>query len=129
MSEIFKFEIKKDDTVKFSIKIRTGEEPDIDEMTVEKLQEYQAQLEQQIEELDENEPEDQESEEYEEWADQHEELEDLLDDVIDKLEELESEESGGALMLRFLGIFFVAIGLVKLGSALIIRVKRGTANG
>ena len=45
MSEIIKFEFKKDGNVKFSVKISTGEEPDIDEMTVEELQEYQAQLE------------------------------------------------------------------------------------
>ena len=77
--------------LKFSIKIRTGEEPDIDEMTIEELQKYQAHLEQQIVERDENEPEDQESEEFDDWADAHEELEDLLDDVIDKLEELEEE--------------------------------------
>ena len=91
MSEIIKFELKKDDDVKFSVKISTGEEPDIDEMTVEELQEYQAQLKQQIADLDENKPEDQESEEFNDWADAHEELEDLLDDVIDKLEELVEE--------------------------------------
>ena len=68
MGEIFKFEFKKDDDVKFSVKTSTGEELDIDEMTVEELQEYQAQLEQQIAELDENEPEDQEREEFEEWT-------------------------------------------------------------
>ena len=77
--------------LKFSIKIRTGEEPDIDEMTIEEMQKYQAHLEQQIVEMDENEPEDQESEEFNDWADAHEELEDLLDDVIDKLEELVEE--------------------------------------
>ena len=71
MGEIFKFEFKKDDDVKFSVKTSTGEELDIDEMTVEELQEYQAQLEQQIAELDENEPEDQEREEFEEWTEQH----------------------------------------------------------
>ena len=71
MGEIFKFEFKKDDDVKFSLKISTGEELDIDEMTVQELQEYQAQLEQQIAELDENEPEDQEREEFEEWTEQH----------------------------------------------------------
>ena len=91
MGEIFKFEFKKDDDVKFSVKISTGEEPDIYEMTIEELQKYQAHLEQQIVEMDENEPEDQESEEFDDWADAHEELEDLLDDVIDKLEELEEE--------------------------------------
>ena len=89
MAEIFKIEIKKTDSFKFSVELSTGEEPDIDEMTAEELQEYKAQLEQQIAEFDEKEPEDQESEEFEEWAEQHEELEDLLDDVIDKLEELE----------------------------------------
>ena len=72
------------------LSIRTGEEPDIDEMTIEEMQKYQAHLEQQIVEMDENEPEDQESEEFDEWAEQHEELEDLLDDVMDKLEELDS---------------------------------------
>ena len=71
MGEIFKFEFKKDDDVNFSVKTSTGEELDIDEMTVEELQEYQAQLEQQIAELDENEPEDQEREEFEEWTEQH----------------------------------------------------------
>lgn len=71
--------------LKFSIKIRTGEEPDIDEMTIEELQKYQAHLEQQIVEMDENESEAQESEEFDEWAEQHEKLEDMLDDVMDKL--------------------------------------------
>ena len=37
MGEIFKFEFKKDDDVKFSVKISAGEDPDIDEMTMEEL--------------------------------------------------------------------------------------------
>ena len=64
------------------------EYPDIDAMTLEQLQAYQAELAQQIEALDAQEPPDMDSEAYEVWGDAHEALEDLLDDVQDRLDEL-----------------------------------------
>ena len=39
MGEIFKFEFKKDDDVKFSVKISTGEEPDIDDRSCKNVKE------------------------------------------------------------------------------------------
>ena len=94
MGEAFKIEIKKTDSFEFSISIGPSDEPDIDEMTVEELEAYQAMLQEQLDELEEQEPEDEESDEYEEWSDKYEELESLLDDIADKLEELEDEEEG-----------------------------------
>lgn len=74
--------------IKFTLRISTDDDPDIDELTVEQLEAYLAELENQLDELDANEPEDDGSNAYDEWADQHEELEDLIDEVEDRLEEL-----------------------------------------
>lgn len=65
------------------------EEPDVDEMTVEELKDYFAQLEKLLIALDQQEPEDEESEAYDDWADEHEDLEDRMDEVRELLEDRE----------------------------------------
>ena len=62
---------------------------DINEMTLEQLKAYQAELLEELAKLDAKEPKNMNSEAYEEWADAHEELEDLLDEIQDWLDELE----------------------------------------
>lgn len=64
------------------------EHMDVEELTLDQLQEHLDQLEEHLAELDEKEPSDMSSEEYDEWADEHEEVEDRIDEVIDRLEEL-----------------------------------------
>ena len=64
------------------------EEPDIDSMSAEELQDLLAQLRQQVEQLDLSEPDDMDSEEYEQWGDRHEELEDRIDEILDRLDDL-----------------------------------------
>ena len=83
MSDIYKKKIKIGDavTIKFSMKHSDEDTPDIDEMTVEELEEK-------IARLDAIEPADEESDEYDDQADQHEDLEDLLDEVEDRLDEI-----------------------------------------
>lgn len=61
---------------------------DLEELTLEQLQEYLDQLEERLAELDDKEPADMSSEEYDEWADEHEDVEDRIDEVIDRMEEL-----------------------------------------
>ena len=65
------------------------EEPELEGMSREQLEEYLQQVRSQITQLDEEEPADMNSEEYETWGDAHEELEDLADEIMDRLEELE----------------------------------------
>ena len=83
MSDIYKKKIMIGDavTIKFSMKHSDEDTPDIDEMTVEELEEK-------IARLDAIEPADEESDEYDDQADQHEDLEDLLDEVEDRLDEI-----------------------------------------
>ena len=61
----------------------------IEEMDLEQLKAYQAELLEELAALDAKEPKNMNSEAYEEWGDLHEELEDLVDDVLDRLEEME----------------------------------------
>lgn len=65
------------------------EEPELEGLSREQLEEYLRQVRSQIAQLDEEEPADMNSEEYETWGDAHEELEDLADEIMDRLEELE----------------------------------------
>ena len=60
--------------------------PDMENMTREHLESYQARLLQQLAELDAREPEDMDDPSYEDWAEEHEDLEDLLDELQDLLE-------------------------------------------
>jgi hypothetical protein len=62
----------------------------IDEMNLEQLKAYQAELLEELAALDAKEPKNMNSEAYEEWGDAHEELEDLLDEIQDRLDELEA---------------------------------------
>jgi len=62
----------------------------IDEMNLEQLKAYQAELLEELAVLDAKEPKNMNSEAYEEWGDAHEELEDLLDEIQDRLDELEA---------------------------------------
>lgn len=65
------------------------EEPELENMNREQLEEYLRQVRAQIAQLDEEEPADMNSEAYETWGDAHEDLEDLVDEITDRLEELE----------------------------------------
>lgn len=65
------------------------EEPELDNMNQEQLEEYLRQVRARIVLLDEEEPADMNSEEYETWGDAHEDLEDLADEIMDRLEKLE----------------------------------------
>lgn len=65
------------------------EEPELESMNREQLEEYLRQVRERIAQLDEEEPADMNSEAYETWGDAHEELEDLADEITDRLEELE----------------------------------------
>ena len=65
------------------------EEPELESMSREQLEEYLRQVRAQIAQLDEEEPADMNSEAYETWGDAHEDLEDLADEIADRLEELE----------------------------------------
>ena len=65
------------------------EEPELENMNREQMEEYLRQVRAQIAQLDEEEPADMNSEAYETWGDAHEELEDLVDEITDRLEELE----------------------------------------
>lgn len=70
------------------IELFEHQEPDIDEMDKEGLEQYLSQLRRRLAELDLQEPEDQMTEAYEDWGDRREALEDLVDDVLDRLDEL-----------------------------------------
>lgn len=70
------------------IKINIELEPDIDELTVEQLQEYLDDLVERLGELEDNEPADTSSDEYDEWEDKYSEIEDLIDEVEERLREL-----------------------------------------
>ena len=65
------------------------EEPELEMMNREQLEEALRQVRERIAQLDEEEPSDMNSEEYETWGDAHEELEDLADEITDRLEELD----------------------------------------
>lgn len=65
------------------------EEPELETMNREQLEEALRQVRERIAQLDEEEPSDMNREEYETWGDAHEELEDLADEITDRLEELD----------------------------------------
>jgi len=67
--------------------IEFNPEVDIENLDIDGLKAYRAQILNQIAALDEKEPRSMMSAAYEEWADQHEELEDILDDIQDLLDE------------------------------------------
>ncbi len=69
------------------VEIDTVVEPDIEELTVDQLQEYLADLEVRLDELEDNEP-DTNSDEFDEWDDKYSEIEDLIDEVEERLKEL-----------------------------------------
>lgn len=64
------------------------EEPDIDAMSRQELEEYLHKLEESLAQLDAREPRNPNSEAYEDWADEHEDLEDQIDEVLDLLDDL-----------------------------------------
>lgn len=65
------------------------EEPELESMSRQDLEEYLRQVRERIAQLDEEEPADMNSEAYETWGDAHEDLEDLADEIVDRLEELD----------------------------------------
>lgn len=74
--------------IKFSVDFSTEDDPDIDEMSVEQLRAYLAELEGRLDEIESNEPDDNGSDAYDEWSDKRDELEDLISEVEDRLDEL-----------------------------------------
>ena len=66
------------------------EEPDVESMNREELEQYLSQLQKKLHDLDAREPKNANSEAHEDWEDQHEDLEDLIDEVLDRLDELRS---------------------------------------
>ncbi len=67
-----------------------GRKPDIYKMDKKQLENYLAELKNQLALHDVSEPLDMESEEYDAWGDKREAIEDLIDDVLDLLEEQEA---------------------------------------
>lgn len=65
------------------------EEPELESMNRQELEEYLRQVRERIAQMDEEEPADMNSEAYETWGDAHEDLEDLADEIVDRLEELD----------------------------------------
>lgn len=65
------------------------EEPNLDTMTREELEDYLHTLEETLAQLDAKEPKNPNSEAYEDWADEHEDLEDQIDEVLDLLDEMD----------------------------------------
>lgn len=65
---------------------------DIENMTIEELEDYYNELEDQYDDMESEEPDDPESEEYEEWEENLEEIEDEMDSVKAKIEELTGEK-------------------------------------
>ncbi len=65
------------------------EEKFLEDMTREELENYLAELQEELEKLDAREPRNMNSEAYEQWADEHEELEDVMDEVREVLDEME----------------------------------------
>ena len=61
---------------------------ELDDLSLEELKEYRAELEARLCDMDEEEPEDMVGEAFERWADAHESLEDLLSEVEDRIDEL-----------------------------------------
>jgi len=64
---------------------------DIENMSIEELEDYLQELEGQYEAVESEEPDDSESEEYEEWEENLEEIEDEMDCVKDKIAKLRGE--------------------------------------
>lgn len=63
-------------------------EPDIDELTIEQLEEYLLDLDYRISDLDGYEPDDEDSDAHEEWEDKYYDLEELYKRVEERLEQL-----------------------------------------
>ena len=61
---------------------------ELDGLSLEKLEEYRAELEARLCDLDDEEPEDMAGEEFERWADAHESLENLISEAEDRIDEL-----------------------------------------
>lgn len=61
----------------------------IEEMNLEQLKAYLAELRGMLDELDAHEPKNPDSEAYDKWAARHEAIEDTVDDVLDRLDELQ----------------------------------------
>lgn len=62
------------------------EEPELEHLSREELEQYRAETRQIITDLDALEPRSETSEAYDQWAQLHEDLEDLLDEILDLLE-------------------------------------------
>ena len=65
------------------------EEPELETMNREQLEEALRQVRERIAQLDEEEPSEMNREESEPWGAAHAELEDLADEITDRLEELD----------------------------------------
>ena len=76
--------------VKFEIKISPStDDLDLDDLSLEELNELLEKLEQQLSILEADEPEDEDSDEYEEWEDEVSELEDQIDQVQSAIDDYE----------------------------------------
>lgn len=76
--------------VKFEIKISPStDDLDLDDLSLDELNELLEKLEQQLAILEADEPEDEDSDEYEEWEDEVEELEDQIDQVQSAIDDYE----------------------------------------
>lgn len=74
------------------IKIDITVEPDIEELSIEQLEEYLCDLVDRLEELEDNEPDDENSDEYDDWEDKYDETESLIEEVSERLSELKEQE-------------------------------------
>lgn len=61
---------------------------ELDSLSLDELEEYQAELKARLCDMNDNEPEDMAGEMFEQWADAHERLEDLLSEAEDRIDEL-----------------------------------------
>ncbi len=62
---------------------------DLDEMTLEELQEYREKVEEELDILEAKMPDDEETPEYEEWDEKIQALEEHLDDIDSYIDDLE----------------------------------------
>lgn len=77
--------------IKVDVSIEPNLDPDIDDMDIDELKEYLADLEDKLKELDNNEPHESDVEKCNDWEEEYDRLELLISDVEDRLEELQDE--------------------------------------
>lgn len=84
----YEFDLGNGRKVEVTLRVSDVEELDVDDMSIEELEAYIAQLRAKRDALEDEEPDDEDSDEYEEWEEECEQLEDMIDDAQDRLDDL-----------------------------------------